>query len=125
MTQYLFSWKAFIALLGNVVSSHLTTAQDPSLEDEVGLGHVNADVHHLVVAALEASSHLVDGDDEAAEQRLEQLAHGLLRLAVAALNHHHHGFIDQLMVEMRDFKILEASKKKVYCLTFTDKYLTI
>ncbi len=30
--------------------------------------HVNADVNHLVVDALEADPHLLDGDHEAAEQ---------------------------------------------------------
>lgn len=90
---------------------YLSTAQNPSLQDDVGLRNINADVNHLVVAALEASPHLVDGDDEAPEERLEQLAHGLLGLLMAALNHHDNSFIHQLMVEMRDFKVLEASTK--------------
>ena len=103
MTQYPFSWNAFIALLGNVVYSHLTTAQNPSLEDEVGLGHVNADVHHLVVAALEADPDLLDRDDEAPEQRLEELAHGLLGLLVGRLDHHHHRLVHQLVMEVGHF----------------------
>ena len=89
---------------------YLTTAQDPSLQDQVGLRNINADVNHLVVAALEASPHLVNGDDKAPEERLEQLAHGLLGLLMATLDHHDNSFIHQLMVEMRDLEVLEASK---------------
>ena len=67
------------------------------------MGHVNADVNHLVVDALEADPHLLDGDHEAAGQRLEQLAHGLLSLFVRRFEHHHQGLIHQLVVEMRNF----------------------
>ena len=91
--------------------SHLSAPKDPSLQDEVGLGHVNADVDHLVVDALEAGPHLLDGDHEAPEQRLEQLAHGLLGLLVGGLDHHHQGLVHQLVVEMRNLQILEASEK--------------
>ena len=40
---------------------------------------VDGDLRHGVVHALEAVAQLIDGDDEGAEERLDQLAHGLLR----------------------------------------------
>ena len=47
--------------------------------------------------------HLLDGDDEAPEERSQQLAHGLLGLLVGGLDHHHNGLVHQLVVEVRNF----------------------
>ena len=93
----------------NSIKTDLTTAQDPSLQYDVSLRHINTDVNHLVKTSLEASSHLLNGDDKASEQRLEQLDHGLLCLLMAALNNHDNSFIYQLVVEVRNFKIFETS----------------
>ena len=82
---------------------HLTTSENPSLQDVVSLRDVNADVHHLIVASLEASPEVLDGDDKAPEERLEQFAHRLLRLLVGTLNDHDDGLIHELVVEMRNF----------------------
>lgn len=51
-------------LLDNVIidDASLPAPEDHPLQDEVGFGHVNADVDHLVVHAMEAGPHLVDGD---------------------------------------------------------------
>lgn len=81
----------------------MTTAKNPSLKYEVSLRDINADIHHLIVAPLKSSPHLLDRDDEASEQGLKQLTHGLLGLLVGAFNHQDNSFINQLMVEMRNF----------------------
>ena len=83
--------------------SYLATPEDPSLQDVVSLRDVNADVHHLIVASLEASSEVLDGDDKAPEERLEQFTHSLLRLLMGTLNDHDDGLIHELVVEMRNF----------------------
>lgn len=92
-------------LLDNIIidDSGLSTSKDPSLQYDVGLRHINADVNHLVVATLEPSPHLLDGDDEAPEERSQELAHGLLGLLVGGLNHHHNSLVNQLVVEVRNF----------------------
>ena len=91
------------------MKTHLTTAQDPSLQYDVSLGHINTDVNHLVKTSLEPCPHLLNGDDKASEERLEELDHGLLSLLMTALNHHDNSFIHQLVVEVRNFKIFETS----------------
>jgi len=92
-------------LLDDVIidDSGLSTSEDPSLQDDVSLRHINADVDHLIIATLEPSPHLLDGDDEAPEERSQQLAHGLLRLLVGGLDHHHDSLVHQLVVEVRNF----------------------
>ena len=91
--------------------SYLAAPQDPSLQDVVSLRDVDADVDHLVITPLEASPQVLNGDDEASEERLEQFTHGLLGLLMGTLNDHHDGLIHELMVEMRNFKIQEASEE--------------
>ena len=83
--------------------SYLAASEDPSLQDVVSLRDVNADVHHLVITPLEASAQVLDGDDEAPEERLEQFAHCFLGLLVRTLNDHDDGLIHELVVEMRNF----------------------
>ena len=93
-------------------TGYLPAAQHPSFKHRISLGHVNADVHHLVVDPLEPGPHLLNGNDEAHEESLQQLAHCLVSLLMHAFYHHDHGLVHQLVVEVRNFQILEASRKE-------------
>ena len=49
------------------------------------------------------SSFMLDGDDEAPEESLQQLAHCLVSLIVHVFYFHDHGFVHQLVIEVRNF----------------------
>ena len=57
----------------------------------------------MVVDPLKPGPHLLDGDDEAPEESLQQLAHCLVSLIVHVFYYHDHGFVHQLVIEVRNF----------------------
>jgi len=86
----------------------LSAPQNPPLQHDVGLRHVDGDLDHLVIDTLEASSHLLDGDNERTEEKLQQFAHRLVGLLVHTLQHHHNRLVHEFVVEVRNFQIFQA-----------------
>ena len=69
----------------------------------------------IFYASLPAAQHpSLKNDDEAPKESLQQLAHCLVSLLVHAFYHHDHGFVHQLVMEVRNFQFLETSCSLLY-----------
>ena len=61
---------------------------------------------------------MLDGDDEAPEESLQQLAHCLVSLLVHVFYHHDHGFVHQHVMEVTNFQILQLTYSNTICVLY-------